>query len=121
VAYDLALNAKTHDLIIKYTDFLLIDNAERIAQQIKVSLWEWRGEWFLDSRDGVPYIEYILVKNPNLSHIKKILTDKILSVDGVNSVSSLTLDFDRANRTLDVEYVAITEYGTVTSLETLNY
>lgn len=121
MAYDLALSARSHDLIIKDGDFVLIDNAERIAQQIKISLWEWRGEWFLDSRDGVPYSEYITVKNPNLNHIRKVLTDTILAVDGVNRVDSMMLNYDRKERTLSVEYEANTLYGVVTSLEVLQY
>ena len=65
MAYDIAMDVNTNDIVLKNGDALLIDNAERIAQQILISLRFWLGEWFLDTRQGVPYLEYILVKNPN--------------------------------------------------------
>ena len=119
--YDLALSAKTHDLIFKDNSFLLIDNAERVAQQIKIALLEWRGEWFLDSRDGIPYLEYILIKNPNKNHIRSILTTAITNVEGVIGVSDMILDLDVKTRKLTVSYTANTDYGLVTSREVLGY
>lgn len=119
--YDLALSAKTHDLIFKDNSFLLIDNAERVAQQIKIALLEWREEWFLDSRDGIPYLEYILIKNPNKNHIRSILTTAITNVEGVIGVSDMILDLDVKTRKLTVSYTANTDYGLVTSREVLGY
>ncbi|MBP2638679.1 MAG: hypothetical protein H6Q72_4586, partial [Firmicutes bacterium] len=40
---------------------------------------------------------------------------------GVSAVNSLTLDYDRENRKLTVEYEAETDYGLVTSREVLGY
>lgn len=120
MAYDFALSAKNHDIIIQDGDFLLIDNAERVAQQIKIVLWTWLGEWFLDSRKGVDYRGYILVKNPNLNHCKTILENAIIGVDGVNNVS-VSLDYDSKERTLTASYSADTDYGVVKNLEVLGY
>ena len=62
MAYDLALDAKTHDIVVTAdSDVFFIDNAERVAQQIKIQLLTMLGEWFLDITHGVPYLEYILV------------------------------------------------------------
>ena len=36
--YDLALNVDSWDLVFHNNDLLLIDNAERIGQQIKITL-----------------------------------------------------------------------------------
>ncbi|WP_196595253.1 hypothetical protein [Pectinatus frisingensis] len=119
--YDIALSNKTHDITIKNNDFMLISNAERVAQQIKIALLEWQGEWFLDSRDGVPYLEYILIKNYNLYHIRSVLISAIAGVDGVNSVESLTASVDNQNRILTVTYTADTDYGLVTNKEVLGY
>ena len=62
MAYDIALNTANNDLVIKNNDLILIDNAERIAQQVLITLRFWLNEWFLDTRQGIPYLEYILVK-----------------------------------------------------------
>ena len=71
--YDIAMGINTNDIVLDADNSLfMIDNAERVAQQIVITLRFWYGEWFLDTSDGTPYLEYILVKNPNMSHIRQI-------------------------------------------------
>lgn len=118
---DIALRANDHDILIKDGDFLLIDNAERVAQQIKVKLLTFLGEWFLDTTWGVPYLEYILVKQPNQELIKQILSEQILSVDDVKSLNALELDYQVKVRTLIINYEVSTEYGLITRKEVLGY
>lgn len=118
---DIALHANDHDILIKDGDFLLIDNAERVAQQIKVKLLTFLGEWFLDTTWGVPYLEYILVKQPNQELIKQILSEQILSVDDVKSLNALELDYQVKVRTLIINYEVSTEYGLITRKEVLGY
>lgn len=121
MAYDIAMNTSSGDLVVKNGDLMIIDNAERIAQQILITLREWSGEWFLNTADGIPYLEYILVKNPNEDHIRQILSEAILDVDGVQSITSMDLTFSRVNRSLIVEYEAITDYGLITERSVLGY
>lgn len=118
---DFALNAKTHDLIITDGDLIAIDNAERVAQQIKIQLLTWLGEWFLDITHGVPYLDYILVKNPNIELARSIFKEQIMKVDDVNDVTSLEVYYNATERTMIVEYEASTSYGLVTRKEKLGY
>lgn len=119
--YDLALNVKTWDLDIINGDAMLIDNAERVSQQIGITLRFWLGEWFLNTTDGMPYLEYILVKNPNMNHVRQVISDAIRSVEGVDRTDSLVLDYDSKNRQLYVTYEVHTTYGLVTRREVLGY
>ena len=121
LAYDIALNIASNDLVIKNNDLILIDNAERVAQQVLITLRFWLGEWFLDTKQGVPYLEYVLVKNPNMNHIRQILVEKIQSVEGVNSIVSLDFDFRRITRELYVNFEIDTDYGLVTERVVLGY
>lgn len=121
MAYDIALNIASNDLVIKNNDLILIDNAERVAQQVLITLRFWLGEWFLDTREGVPYLEYVLVKNPNMSHIRQILTEKIQSVEGVKRIISLDFDFRRVARELYVDFEVDTDYGLITERAVLGY
>lgn len=118
---DLALNAQTHDLVIENGDLIAIDNAERVAQQIKIQLLTWLGEWFLDVTHGVPYLDYILVKNPNLELARSIFREQIMKVDDVDNVLSINLEYDIKTRTMNVEYEASTAYGIVVKKERLGY
>lgn len=123
MAYDFALDAQRHDLIFldDESDFILIDNAERVAQQIKIQLLTFLGEWFLDTLHGMPYLDYVLVKNPNIELIRQIFREAILSVDDVKSVNSIEIDYDVRQRVMKLEYEAETAYGLVTRKEVLGY
>lgn len=118
--YDLALNVKTNDLVIN-KDVILIDNAERVAQQIRIRLNSFLGEWFLNTSYGLPYLEYILIKNPNLTLVRSILRKQIASVDDVAKVNSLTVTLDNKTRKLTVDFECATSYGLVTGKEVLGY
>ena len=119
--YDLALNVDNWDLVFHNNDLMIIDNAERIGQQIKITLQFWLDEWFLDTTKGIPYLQYICVKNPNLQHIRQIFRNAILSVDGVDSVTQLNLNVNAKERILSVEYTANTTAGLLTRRELLGY
>lgn len=119
--FDIAMDINTNDIVLQNGDILMIDNAERCAQQIAITLRFWLGEWFLNTTEGVPYLEYILVKQPNMAHIRQVLTEQIQSVEGVKSVTDMELTFDQRERHLLVEYTADTDYGLVTDKAILGY
>jgi hypothetical protein len=121
ILYDLALNVDSWDLVFHNNDLMLIDNAERIGQQIKITLQSWFSEWFLDTTQGIPYLEHICIKNPNLQHIRQIFRNAIMSVDGVDSVTELTLNVNAKERILSVNYTANTSSGLLTRRELLGY
>lgn len=121
MAYDLAMDVSTSDLIVQDGDLMIVDNAERVAQQVLITLREWLGEWFLKTSDGIPYLEYILVKTPNKAHIRQILTQAIESVEGVRDVTELDFTFNHVLRTLAVAYEIDTDYGLITRKEVLGY
>nr|DAF86148.1 MAG TPA: Baseplate wedge protein [Myoviridae sp. ct17M4] len=121
MAYDLAMDVSTSDLIVQGGDLMIVDNAERVAQQVLITLREWLGEWFLKTSDGIPYLEYILVKTPNEAHIRQILTQAIESVEGVKDVTELEFAFNHVLRTLAVAYEIDTDYGLITRKEVLGY
>lgn len=121
MAYDLAMNVQTGDLVVQNGDLMIVSNGERVAQQVLITLREWLGEWFLKTSDGVPYLEYILVKNPNEAHVRQVLSEAIQSVDGVKGVTELEFAFNRILRTLTVSYEIATDYGFITKKEVLGY
>ena len=121
MAYDIAMNINTNDLVLQDGDIFVIDNAERVAQQIVIQLRFWYGEWFLDVQDGVPYLERVLLKNPNLNHIRQIFREAIEKVPDVTKVDYVELYYDEPNRSLSVSYSAQTNFGLITRKEVLGY
>lgn len=100
---------------IVFTNGLLqyVDGAERVRQQIEFRLSLWRGEWFLDSEFGTPYLQEILGKQLTINGAIAAIQQQITSIDGVTGLVEFSYNFDRANRTLSVEFTAATEYGLI--------
>lgn len=109
---DLKLSS-THDLLLKDGKLLLTEGASQRAQQIKIALLTFLGEWEFDTSIGIPYLEQILVKTPNKFRVEAILRKKILAVQGVRRITSFGLDMDRTNRSLSVHFSADTDDGKV--------
>ncbi|QLB23309.1 hypothetical protein [Phocoenobacter skyensis] len=109
MSVDIALS-KGHDLVLD-GDFKFISGAEKIAQQIKVTLLTFKGEWFLDNEHGVPYFDYVLVKNPAREQVEAILRKAIKDVPDVLGVQNLKLFINHPARKLKVEVQAETNEG----------
>jgi hypothetical protein len=73
----------------------------------------FKGEWFRDSRLGIPYFQYVYVKNPNLALIGSIFEQVLRSPAGVASVPSVALDFEPRSRKLSATFQAVTNEGAV--------
>ena len=86
-----------------------IDGPEYAAQKIRQRLMFIRGEWFLDSRKGMPWFEEILVKNPDLRQVQARVRDCILSVPGITKCDIVEAKFDPITRNLTLAYRAM--YG----------
>lgn len=71
----------------------------------------FKGEWFADQRQGVPYFQYVLVSNPNLPLIGNIFRRVCLSVPAVARVTEVTMSFLPRKRHLDVAIAAETDEG----------
>lgn len=120
---DIALSRLDHDLVLKQVeadpdsvpkyDLILVDGADAIAQEIKIRLKTFLGEWFLDITHGVPYLESILIKGPRESVVSSMLRGQILAVPGVSNVQSMQLDLDNMTRILTVNFECDTVEGTI--------
>lgn len=82
-----------------------------VVQAIRVALQRFKGEWFLNVEDGMPYFEDILVKNPNLGQVHRRFVDHIESVAGVDRVETLTLNLNSETRELFVTFEALLDLG----------
>jgi hypothetical protein len=69
------------------------------------------GEWFQDTRIGLPIVQYVLVNNPQLPTIQAIFSKVILSAPGVQSILQMDLSFLAATRQLIASFVLQTNEG----------
>jgi hypothetical protein len=130
MTFDLALYRDKHDLVFEALPhptgsqqryaIKAIDRADKVAQQIKMTLLTFLGEWFLDIGFGVPYLEEILIKNPRLTSVESILRAKIKDVPDVEKITSFAMTYNRRARTLSVEFTAHTLLGVIEDSVTLD-
>ena len=85
---------------------VLVTGDEAIAQQFRIRFRFALGEWFLDTRVGVPYFQEILVKNPNLTRVRGIYRQLIETTPGIESIEEFTLTLDNSTRTLSLSFAA---------------
>lgn len=101
------------DLDLTNSQMTFITGAEAVKQKLLIGLRTFLGEWFLDTRVGLPWYERILVKSPNQADIAVIFKRAILSCDGVASVKNLVVSMDNKTRKLSVSFTAISVTGDV--------
>ena len=109
---DLALDTN-HDLLVSGIDLVLVDGSEQVRQQLLIKLKLWRGEWFLDTEFGTPYLQQILGKQLTMSGAIVALRKSIMEVQGVTQITSFDYQFDRATRTIKIQFTVNTPYGLI--------
>ena len=70
------------------------------AQELNSRLNFALGEWFLDTLQGFPYLTAVLIKNPDVNVIATLYKSMFLATPGVAAVTSFTIAFVGATRTL---------------------
>ncbi len=116
---DILLDTLEHDLSVSGFDLQLVAGIDRVAQQIKIRLMFFLGEWFLNTQLGVPYYRDILVKNPDRAIVEGLLRDQIITTPNVQSCEAFNLSYDSLARALTVRFRAITEFGPLDFSDTL--
>lgn len=80
----------------------LIGGAQQIAQQIRLTLSIFLGEWFLNTSFGMPYFESILGKGRSKSEIEAIVRKKVRDVPGVLHIGEVQISIDSKRRTAEI-------------------
>lgn len=106
------------DLLILDNDLVLTKDANplgtnNILQDIVQNLSFFFGEWFLNTTQGLPWFQQILVKNPDQSKIDALLVNTILGTKGVTQLLAYTFTPNFQGRVLGVTFSAMTTSGKV--------
>lgn len=104
------------DLLITGYDIMATDSVE---QAILIKLRWFFGEWIYNTELGVQWFEKVLVKNPNKLLIRRMIEDAVLSVDGVKSVSNVTLSVNNTTRKATIGFNVVTTQGKQDMMETI--
>jgi len=92
-------------------DSTIVEGDDATAQELRSRLLLFRGSFFADLREGVPWFQEILRKGYATGRVKQVLRDAILTHPEIVDVPSLTLTVDPATRAGTVTFEARTLAG----------
>lgn len=92
--------------------------AEETSQRLRNKYQLFLGEWFLDTREGVPYYREVLGKKPiNMPAVTAMLRKIATDDPAVESILEFTAEFDGPTRKLTVTIMVQLITGDVLDLE----
>lgn len=94
---------------LRYTQ----SNSEYVAQKIRIRLSIFRGEYYLDNSIGVPYLDGILEKNPDLVKLEAEIKAEIRKIPEVLDILAFSYQNIPETRTAQVSVTVQTSEGSV--------
>lgn len=97
MAYTFKLDVFNHDIQIRDGKIVRISGASEVCQRVKVALWHYFGEYFLDREHGIPYYQKnnagvaILGSKMSQQTLYNLLRQKIMEVPGVLQVKTANI------------------------------
>lgn len=104
IAGDMALNEDE-------TDAEFVDGAASTLQEIKVGAQIFEGSYRFDKTKGLPYLDDVFVKNPDLRLIRIIFYAFLSGITGVTEVETINLRVDAQARILYVQFKVHSDSG----------
>ena len=96
---DLLLDTETHDLVfINGQTTVTQEQSDIVAQRLKITLFTFLGEWFLDTSLGVPYYQQIFGKVRSKAAIDAIFQNIISADPGVIEIREFSSQMSTADR-----------------------
>ena len=89
----------------------IVRGVEAFRLRLLARLRFFKKEWFLDTRQGVPYFEVVYVKNPDISLVQAIFRRAILSTPGAQSIAKMSTTFDQSVRSFTINPLEIIVTG----------
>lgn len=100
-----------HDLKIDQGDIALCpDDNTYLSQAIGIKLKTIKGEWFLDTTQGIPYFTHIFGQHRSASYIREVIVPTILAVPGVKEVNNFSASME-SNRKLLISFDVVFSNG----------
>lgn len=102
---DLKLNLSDHDIALVDGDFDVTETeAESLQQRLKIKLLTFKGEWYLNTQEGVPYFQSIFGKNRAKESIDAIFKQKILEEPEVQQLIEFSSSIDNVTRVYRLQF-----------------
>ena len=112
---DLLLDQATGDLVLAEGVIPLStdDTGETTAQRLRIRFAFFLGEYFADTRQGVPYFRDVLGQKFRRAEVAAMFRRVITSTPGIATLDAFDLAFDSRARRLTLTFRAILTSGQV--------
>lgn len=115
IPYDLKLGSD-NDLIMDDGDLVLTTTRTEIAAQtLGITLKTYRGEWFLNTTFGVPYLQEIIGVARKKDIVDRIFLAEIAKNIYIDTINSYKSYYDRDQRYYNMDVVVTVGADTVTT------
>lgn len=96
--FDLLLDESTNDLILENNDLVLTStNQESLRQRLSIHLLMYRGEWFLNTEFGVPYMQQLIGIARTKETIDAVLRSEIALETTEDLIGNFTSTYDNTD------------------------
>lgn len=82
---------------------------DSVLQAIKIRLKWFLAEWRINTNYGMPYYDKVFVKNPSTALIEDRIRTEILSVDGVQTIESISVVIDKTTRVATIQFKVVAQ------------
>jgi hypothetical protein len=90
------------DLEITHGRARVVRGVEAISQRLRIRFRLWRGDWFLNTLEGIPYNEIVLRKRTSPGLRREVFRRAALRMHGIRDVLSMDVAIDGRTRALSV-------------------
>ena len=80
---------------------------ESVRQAVRVRLRWFLAEWRFWPDTGVPYFEDILLKDPDLLRVRRIVREEAMSVEGVTDAQGIAVNVDVSARRASISLLLV--------------
>jgi hypothetical protein len=90
-----------------------LNTADGVGQAVLTRLKLWEAEWFIDLREGTPYVGGILGKY-TMETFDQVVKDRILNTQEVTEILAYSSVYDGDLRSVVISVTISTSYGNTT-------
>lgn len=107
---DLLLDSETGDIVFPLAS---VQGIDKIRQELSSRLRFFQGEYYLDTRIGIPYFQGMLQKGVARTLIEAEIKSAILDDPSIISIAQFSSTFNQITRKLEIRFSATTSAGLV--------
>lgn len=94
------------DLQLVGHKLVFASGADAVRQKVATRFQWFKGEWFLDRRQGLPYFQHVFTAHPNKQLIRGLFRNTLLGTPGIGGASKFDIVFDTQRRTVAFDFAA---------------